>query len=95
MNRIIKDTGTLDAAAEVSAEITSRKVDIHVLDAGSFSGTIQVQQYLNAATWVVVDSFTQADLPYHQVFEPATLAKMRLYCSARAAGATTYYLEAD
>lgn len=91
MARLLNDTGTLDAAEEASATIVSNKVDIHVLNAGDFSGTIEVQQAMEGA-WVIVDSIIAADMPFHKVFEPADVRSMRLYCSARADGAATYYL---
>lgn len=85
------DSGTFDAADEVSATIRALDADVHILDAGSFSGTIKGYRDMNG-TDVEVFSITQADLPYDRVIENAVDRDMYLKCTARSAGSVSYFI---
>lgn len=85
------DTGNFDAADEQSEIIDGYNVDIHVADAGSFSGTVGVYRYM-VGTAVLVASFDQDDLPYDRVVENGNKTGVFLKCIARAAGSVNYYM---
>lgn len=89
--RVISDTGTFDAADETSATIESRVVDIGIVDAGSFSGTIVGYKKV-LGNDVQIFSITESDLPYEKVAEPATQEGIYLKCTARSAGSANYYM---
>ena len=92
--RDLKDTGTFDAADEQSITLDVRKADIHIVDAGSFSGTIVLYRYI-ADVAVVVDTITEAEMPYDKVIENSTIAGVYLKCTSRSAGSATYYLQGE
>ena len=86
---IQSETGTFDAADEVSATIPGVKFDVHVADAGSFSGTIKVYRSMPSGD-VEMASYTESDLPLDIVVENAGDRSIYLKCTARSAGSATY-----
>ena len=92
--RDIKDSGTFDAADEQSETMDVRRADIHIIDAGSFSGTIVLYRII-AGSSVVVDTITEAEMPYDKVIENATIAGTYLKCTARSAGSANYYMQGE
>lgn len=87
------DTGTFDAANEVSTTITAQRVDIHMRDAGSFAGTVKIYRTMPSGD-VEVASYTETDLPIDKVVEHAGPRATYLKCTARTAGSVTYDISA-
>lgn len=75
---------TLSSASSTDP-VVGKVVDVHLYDSSSFDGTFQIQRRFNT-NWRVVDSGTQADLPYDKVVENAHGKEVRVTVSAYTSG---------
>lgn len=73
-------SGTLASDGD-STEVQGLKVDVHLYDSSSFSGTFTVSRYMGGG-WRTVATGTEADLPYDKVVDNANIRRVKVTTSS-------------